>query len=313
MTAPVTTYKAITLPEQSVTATWGDALNNGVLANLDSIVGGIVTKTVTNANVTLSAAEAKNAIVRITGTLTGSLIVSIPSNGLYAVQNATTGSFQVFVAGSAGAAQEVPQGISTIVHIDATNGAFIAGARASTVGMIAPFVGTTIPKGWLKCNGALVSRTAYAALWTYAQASGTITTDSDWQTGWWGRFSTGDASTTFRVPDLRAAFIRSWADDKATGYDVGRACGDGQQPDNIAHTHSGTTGDQSATHYHGTTGAAGSNGSYGDGAPVRLPSGTGSSTGDASNGHVHTFTTGSSGGAETRPFNVSMMYCVSYL
>lgn len=61
--------------------------------------------------------------------------------------------------------------------------------RANTVptGTILPFAGTTVPTGFLLCNGALVSRTTYAALYA---AIGTK----------WGA---GDGSTTFKLPDLR--------------------------------------------------------------------------------------------------------------
>ena len=61
--------------------------------------------------------------------------------------------------------------------------------RANTVptGTILPFAGTTVPTGFLLCNGALVSRTTYAALYA---AIGTK----------WGA---GDGKTTFKLPDLR--------------------------------------------------------------------------------------------------------------
>lgn len=61
--------------------------------------------------------------------------------------------------------------------------------RANTVppGTILPFAGTTVPSGFLLCNGALVSRTTYANLYA---AIGTK----------WGA---GDGSTTFKLPDLR--------------------------------------------------------------------------------------------------------------
>lgn len=50
-----------------------------------------------------------------------------------------------------------------------------------------PYAGSTIPTGWLECDGSAVSRTTYAALFT---AIGTT----------WG---TGDGSTTFNLPDMR--------------------------------------------------------------------------------------------------------------
>ena len=66
--------------------------------------------------------------------------------------------------------------------------------RANTVpaGTILPFAGTTVPTGFLLCNGALVSRTTYANLYA---AIGTK----------WGA---GDGKTTFKLPDLRKRHLQ---------------------------------------------------------------------------------------------------------
>ncbi|MBN4944844.1 tail fiber protein [Stenotrophomonas maltophilia] len=64
----------------------------------------------------------------------------------------------------------------------------------------------TPPEGWLRCNGADVSRTTYAALFA---AIGT-------------RFGSANGST-FRLPDLRGEFIRGW--DNGRGLDPGRSFG----------------------------------------------------------------------------------------
>lgn len=69
----------------------------------------------------------------------------------------------------------------------------------------------TPPSGWLKCNGAAVSRSTYAALFT---AIGT-------------QFGSGDGSTTFNVPDLRGEFVRGYDDGR--GVDAGRVMGSGQR------------------------------------------------------------------------------------
>lgn len=77
----------------------------------------------------------------------------------------------------------------------------------------------TAPTGFLKANGALVSRTTYASLFA---AIGTT-------------FGAGDGSTTFALPDLRGEFIRGWADGRAV--DTGRVFGSAQTDDLKAHTH----------------------------------------------------------------------------
>ncbi|WP_349305003.1 phage tail protein [Neisseria sp. Marseille-Q6792] len=77
-------------------------------------------------------------------------------------------------------------------------------------GAVMYFAGQTAPTGWLKANGAAVSRTAYAALFA---AIGTT-------------YGTGDGRTTFNLPDLRGEFIRGWDDGR--GIDSRRALGSGQ-------------------------------------------------------------------------------------
>ena len=77
-------------------------------------------------------------------------------------------------------------------------------------GAVMYFAGQTAPTGWLKANGAAVSRTAYAALFA---AIGTT-------------YGAGDGRTTFNLPDLRAEFLRGWDDGR--GIDSGRAFGSAQ-------------------------------------------------------------------------------------
>ncbi len=57
------------------------------------------------------------------------------------------------------------------------------------IGSIIPFGSSTIPTGYLLCNGQAVSRTTYSALFAVIGTA----------------FGTGDGSTTFNVPDLREA------------------------------------------------------------------------------------------------------------
>ncbi len=61
-------------------------------------------------------------------------------------------------------------------------------AAALPAGSMTMYGGSTLPSGWLECDGSAVSRTTYAALFT---AVGTT----------WGA---GDGSTTFNLPDLRS-------------------------------------------------------------------------------------------------------------
>lgn len=82
--------------------------------------------------------------------------------------------------------------------------------QKAPAGMVAPFARNTAPSGWLKANGAAVSRTTYATLFA---AIGTT-------------FGAGDGFNTFNLPDLRGEFVRGWDDGR--GIDTGRAFGSQQ-------------------------------------------------------------------------------------
>lgn len=86
-------------------------------------------------------------------------------------------------------------------------------------GMVMIFSGDTAPAGWLKANGAAVSRTAYAKLFA---AIGT-------------RFGAGDGYSTFNLPDLRGEFPRFWDDGR--GVDSGRVFGSVQSDNTRRHIH----------------------------------------------------------------------------
>jgi len=77
-----------------------------------------------------------------------------------------------------------------------------------------------IPTGYIKANGAAVSRTTYATLF------GVIGTS----------YGAGDGSTTFNLPDLRGEFVRGWDDGR--GIDAGRVFGDLQLDEFKSHNHS---------------------------------------------------------------------------
>lgn len=71
-------------------------------------------------------------------------------------------------------------------------------------GAMVDFAGTTAPSGWLMCDGAAVSRTVYADLFS---SLGTA-------------YGVGDGSTTFNLPDYRGRFAR-YMDDMGTLQSAG--------------------------------------------------------------------------------------------
>lgn len=172
---------------------------------------------------------------------------------------------------------------------------------AIPTGLTASFPVNTPPSGYLEVNGALVSRTTFAALWTFAQASGNIAAnDGAWVAG---QFSPGNGTTTFRIPDYRGYFIRGWSD--GSTVDSGRAIGT-VQGDAIA-SHSVTITIIDPGHQHDSNNQPGDPSSA-TALEVRSRPGAGILTSVNTTGI--TATGAYSGAAETRPINVSAMYCI---
>ncbi len=156
-------------------------------------------------------------------------------------------------------------------------------------GAVMDFMGSTPPAGWLKANGALVSRTTYPNLWAYAQASGLLITDTAWLAGATANFSTGDGSTTFRLPDLRGEFRRGWDDGR--GLDTSRTLGSVQA-------------EAIGPHQHNANGLTNRNTVSGGSDQVLIKNGTANGLSNAVNN------TGTGIGTENRPRNVSVLVCI---
>lgn len=105
--------------------------------------------------------------------------------------------------------------------ISATSGSVTldGGGVGSPAGSVIYHAANTAPSGFLKANGAAVSRSTYSALFT---AIGTT-------------FGAGDGSSTFNVPDLRGEFMRGWDDSR--GIDSGRSFGSAQADEFKSHRH----------------------------------------------------------------------------
>ena len=107
-----------------------------------------------------------------------------------------------------------------------------AATEAAPPGVISYTAASSAPTGWLKANGAAVSRTTYAKLFAAIGAD----------------YGAGDGSTTFNLPDMRGYHIRSLDDGR--GVDSGRVRGSIQADQNKSHNHGGGTGWESASHTH---------------------------------------------------------------
>lgn len=141
------------------------------------------------------------------------------------------------------------------------------------VGMIAHFPTLQAPYGWLAANGAAVSRTTYAGLFSLIGVM----------------FGPGDGSTTFNLPDMRGEFLRGL--DAGRGVDPGRVLGSSQEDELKNHTHTAPTDD-----------GTGMNGNY------EVPSTTDRHNYD----YVAGAPVSGTGGVETRPRNVALLVCIKY-
>ena len=116
----------------------------------------------------------------------------------------------------------------------------------------------------------------------------------------------GSSST----PDLRNRFVVG----ATSTYAVG-ATGGSADAIVVSHTHTGTTGGQSATHNHGSTIGSGfisNGGSESLRGGADLPFGRPSTTANASNDHNHSFTTDSAGSSGTNA-NLPPYYALCYI
>ena len=174
---------------------------------------------------------------------------------------------------------------STIAAAETYTGSSWDQLGGAPTGAVFPVAHSTVPSGYLECNGAAVSRSTYANLF------GVLSTS----------YGAGDGSSTFNLPDLRGEFIRGW--DNSRGIDSGRAIATAQSDQNKAHTHGVT--DPGHVHNIKTTDTSSNDGYVEE-------------QGDSHNKNVNTdsATTGisinSSGGTEVRVRNIAMMYDIKF-
>jgi microcystin-dependent protein len=215
------------------------------------------------------------------------------------LQIATAASTYLALSGGTLTGNLTLPGVPTTTNMAATKGyvdtqiAAIPGSSDQTpAGTVIWTARSTAPTGYLKANGAAISRTTYATLFS---AIGTT-------------YGAGDGSTTFNLPDLRGEFVRGWDDGR--GIDSGRVFGTLQTDELKAHSHSGSisaVGDHA--HSYDMAVAAGDNDAQAGNTRQTQDATSGRSTG-AAGAHTHSLTINSTGGTETRPRNLALLACV---
>ena len=185
------------------------------------------------------------------------------------------------------------------------------------VGIVGLFALSAPPAGWLKANGAAVSRTTFARL--FAKIGTT--------------HGAGDGVTTFNLPDPRGRFPRFLDDGR--GIDSGRVLGSHQGEAIQSHAHTGTASyggshnhpawtDAQGEHTHTVSGStrnspysgyAGEIGNTTDGSSftTNAAGNHGHNVGIGYAGdHSHGITINPAGGPETRPTNTAFLACIKY-
>lgn len=155
-------------------------------------------------------------------------------------------------------------------------------APGAPTGALLMWPASTPPTGWLKRNGAAISRSTYSALFAIIGTT----------------YGTGDGSTTFNLPDDRGLFERGF--DEGRGYDSGRVFGSEQA-------------DLLRDHYHNAPAGMSNYLTIVTGNPIPdLPDYVGPGPYDYSYSTLTGSVAGGLGGAETRPRNRAYLPIIKY-
>ena len=184
----------------------------------------------------------------------------------------------------------------------------IAETGGVPVGALVYFKRTTAPNGFLKANGAVVLRSAYAALDAaiYCGDTNNATAGSCYRCTNLASPSTSRSTTGayLVLPDERGEFPRGWDDGR--GIDAGRSMYAGQAGQNLSHIHST---DSQGAHTHTVSGT--NTGSWS--ALTQVEEGhLARATVTTSSAGAHTHTAQASGGTEARPRNTAWLACIKY-
>jgi len=173
----------------------------------------------------------------------------------------------------------------------------------------------TIPSGYLECNGAAVSRSTYATLFSKLSTL-------------WG---SGDGSGTFNLPDLRGEFVRGLDQGRMVDAPGGntRSPWSSQASQYAQHNHSASATSSAGSHSHslnyqqGQVEDTGTSwitdirraGGDGDGGKTTYTNDTSSGFMNSASISVSTSVTvnnngGTDNSSETRPRNISMIYII---
>lgn len=206
---PNTSNRALNTPDTgSLVGSWGTTAVNNNMSVIDGILGGVVSVSLTNVNVTLGIStgsigtgsitpgagpvQADNAVVRFTGTLTGNCVITFPCPGFWIVENNCVVSTAYVQARATGTGNMVglPPGEPCHIYCDGTDVKFVNMGRVGefvdlAVASTPAWVSACSIKPYLVCDGSVYSSSIATALSTML-----------------GSTFGGNGVSTFGVPDL---------------------------------------------------------------------------------------------------------------
>jgi microcystin-dependent protein len=191
MADPTTSNRSLNIPTTgSDVGTWGTSLNNN-FSYIDQLSGGVVTKSASSSNITLSTSDIQNNTIRLTGVLTANIDLIFPTiSAVFNIDNQTTGNFYIRAKMASGNTIGLPYNVTTIA-MDGTNVYFV---NMPQPGSYWDFGGNTAPPWiaacsvlpWLPCDGTVYNVSDFPRLGAYLL-------------GVWG----GNGTTTFATPPLQ--------------------------------------------------------------------------------------------------------------
>jgi len=161
------------------------------------------------------------------------------------------------------------------------DGANLVDIQGLNTGLIIPWTDTSVPSGFLECNGSDVSRTTYSALFAVVGTT----------------YGSGNGSTTFTLPDLSDDVVVGKSPTKALASTGGAntVTTSGNVAGSVGNTSVSTP--QIGSHSHNHAGQPTPNATINNGANPRNPTGLGTSPMTMNN-------TGG-GGAHTHPSSIN--------
>jgi len=154
----------------------GSAVNLWNISNAASGNGPILATSGTDTNVAGNISSKGSGQLNLDAGATGKVVIGASSTGDIELKRATVANVSVSVTGTLTAS-------STVTLLNATIDVLPAGVVMASAGALAA--------GWLECNGAAVSRTTYARLFTAISTT----------------YGVGNGSTTFNLPDMSRRVI----------------------------------------------------------------------------------------------------------